>query len=76
MGIDFVFDSHGNMWTIEEWSSVCPLTWNSERVLTEDDVKNFYDPSGYNEQQKSPFVLAYKGAFIFVSQETNGDYYE
>jgi hypothetical protein len=49
MGIDFVFDSHGNMWTIEEWTSVCPLTWNSERVLTEDDVKNFYDPSGYNE---------------------------
>ena len=53
MGIDFVFDSHGNMWTIEEWASVCPLTWNSERVLTEDDVKNFYDPSGYNEQQKA-----------------------
>ena len=49
MGIDFVFDSHGNMWTIEEWASVCPLTWNSERVLTEDDVKNFYDPSVYNE---------------------------
>ena len=49
MNPDFVFDSHGNMWTIEEWQSVCPLTWNSERVLTDDDVKNFYDPSGYTE---------------------------
>ena len=47
--IDFVFDSYGNMWTIEEWTSVCPLTWNSERVLTEEDAANYYDPSGYNE---------------------------
>ena len=73
--IDFVFDSYGNMWTIEEWTSVCPLTWNSERVLTEDDVKNFYDPSGYNEQQKALMYWHTQGLY-FVSQETNGDDYE
>ena len=69
MNPDFVFDSHGNMWTIEEWQSVCPLTWNSERVLTDDDVKNFYDPSGYNEQQKALLYASTKGLLFLQSEK-------
>ena len=47
MNPDFVFDSHGNMWTIEEWAKIAPLAFfNDDKSL--DDVK-WFDPSGYNE---------------------------
>ena len=46
MNIDFVFFD-GQLWPYDEWAKIAPLTFFSERPL--DDVKNFYDPSGYNE---------------------------
>ena len=33
MNPDFVFDSHGNMWTIEEWQSVCPEFQDKPRFV-------------------------------------------
>ena len=47
MNIDFVFFD-GQLWTYDEWAKIAPLSFfNDDKPL--DDVKNFYDPSGYNE---------------------------
>ena len=47
MGIDFVFFD-GQLWAYDEWAKIAPLSFfNYDKPL--DDVKNFYDPSGYNE---------------------------
>ena len=47
MNPDFVFFD-GQLWAYDEWAKIAPLSFfNEEKSL--DDVKNFYDPSGYNE---------------------------
>lgn len=71
MNPDFVFFD-GQLWTYEEWSKIAPLTFFSDKPL--DDVK-WFDPSGYNEQQKALMYWHTQG-LNFVSQETNGDDYE
>lgn len=49
MEVNFVCDSQGNIWTIEDWDCVRPLTWGTGKVFTQEDAANYYDPSGYNE---------------------------
>lgn len=73
MNIDFVFFD-GQLWTYDEWAKIAPLSFfNDEKSL--DDVK-WFDPSGYNEQQKALLYSQYKGASFLVVRETNGDDYE
>ena len=52
MNIDFVFFD-GQLWPFSEWAKIAPLTFFSDKPL--DDVK-WFDPSGYNEQQKAPVI--------------------
>ena len=50
MNPDFVFFD-GQLWPYDEWAKIAPLSFfNDDKSL--DDVK-WFDPSGYNEQQKS-----------------------
>ena len=72
MNPDFVFFD-GQLWPFNEWAKIAPLSFFSERPL--DDVK-WFDPSGYNEQQKTLLYSQYKGAFLFGSQVTNEVNYE
>ena len=72
MNPDFVFFD-GQLWPYSEWAKIAPLSFfNDDKPL--DDVK-WFDPSGYNEQQKALLYASTKG-LLFCSQVTNGDYYE
>ena len=64
MNPDFVFFD-GQLWPYSEWAKIAPLSFfNDDKPL--DDVK-WFDPSGYNEQQKALMTGTHRG-FFFCSQ--------
>ena len=72
MNVDFVFFD-GQLWPYDEWVKIAPLTFFSDDKSLE-NVK-WFDPSGYNEQQKALMYWHVQG-LNFVSQSNRGIYYE